>query len=99
MIVLNALSPVYPLTKEISIELTNTLNKAIDKFGNYEDLSMMMKRYRDILINKTPNMVSETDASVEKIEKKVIPIEKKKKKSKERRRVGFIYFRKKEANP
>jgi pyruvate formate-lyase activating enzyme-like uncharacterized protein len=85
--VLNALSPVYPLSKENAQELTNTVNKAIDKFSNYEDLSMMMKRYRDILTNKMPSMASETDISVEKSEKKVVPVEKKKKKSKERRRV------------
>jgi hypothetical protein len=84
---LNALSPVYPLTRENAVELTNVLNKAIDRYANYEDLSMMMKRYRDILINKTPNMNSENEGSVEKSEKKVNPAERKKKKSKERRRV------------
>ncbi len=84
---MNALSPVYPLTRENAVELTNVLNKAIDRYANYEDLSMMMKRYRDILINKTPNMNSENEGSVEKSEKKVNPAERKKKKSKERRRV------------
>lgn len=59
--------------------MTNTLEKAIDKFSNYEDLSMMMNRYKDILINKTPGMQTEKDTSIEKN-----LIDKKKKKSKER---------------
>ena len=86
---MNEISSVYPVSKENALELTKSLKNALDKFNNYEDLSMMMKRYKDILVNKTPNMITETDASVEKSDKKFNG-EKKKKKSKETKRNVLI---------
>ncbi len=51
------------------MDLTNYLSKALDKFNNYDDLSMMMKRYRDILITKTPNLSSDSEFAGEKTDK------------------------------
>lgn len=74
---LNTISSVYPPTKEIANELTSAIEKALDKFENYEDLSMIMKRYRDILYMKKMNLMTETEITGEK-EEKVEKVEKEK---------------------
>lgn len=42
-------------------DLSSFISKAVDKFAIYDDLSMMMKRYRDILQAKTPNLSSDSE--------------------------------------
>ena len=65
MIVLNSISSVYPPTKEIAMDLTTSLTKALDKFKDYPDLLMRMTRYRDILVVNTPSLKSENDNAFE----------------------------------
>lgn len=66
---LNSISAVYPPTREVAVDLTTSLTNALDKFSSYEDLFMMMKRYRDILTTKTVNLPAESDISGDKSEK------------------------------
>jgi hypothetical protein len=60
---------VYPPTKEIANELTAAIEKALDKFESYEDLSMSMKRYKDILYMKKMNLMTEVEITGVKEEK------------------------------
>lgn len=66
---LNTISSVYPPTKEIANELTASIEKALEKFDTYEDLSMIMKRYKDILYMKKINLMSENEITGDKEEK------------------------------
>ncbi len=59
----------YPPTKEIANELTAAIEKALDKFESYEDLSMSMKRYKDILYMKKMNLMTEVEITGVKEEK------------------------------
>jgi hypothetical protein len=88
--VLNTISSVYPPTKEIANELTNSIEKALDKFETYEDLTMIMKRYRDILYARKQNLPFESEITgegekeKEREKEKSTSRDKKKKRSRER---------------
>ncbi len=79
---LNTISSVYPATKEIANELTAAIEKALDKFESYEDLSMSMKRYKDILFMKKMNLMTEVEITGVKEEKSEKTVEKDKSVSK-----------------
>ncbi len=69
IIVLNLINSVYPPIKEIANELTASIDKALEKFEGYEDLTMMMKRYRDILLIKKTSLPYENEITGENKEK------------------------------
>lgn len=64
---LNIISHVYPPTKEIAFDLTKYIGQSVEKFEKYDDLAMMMKRYKDILSGKMNNLPSESDFTGEKL--------------------------------
>lgn len=69
---LNDINTVYPPIKEIANELITSIEKATEKFSTYYDLTMRMKRYRDILLAKKGSLPYESEIigeSKEKVEK------------------------------
>jgi hypothetical protein len=49
--------------------LIAVIEKALEKFESYEDLMMIMKRYKDILYMKKMNLMTETEITGDKEEK------------------------------
>jgi len=64
---LNSIISVYPTSKEIGNGFISAINDALEKFTAYENLMIMMKRYRDIIITKLPNLPFETNEPEKKI--------------------------------
>lgn len=69
---MNSIISVYPVTKEHANGLISSITKVVKKFINYNDLYIMMVRYKDILTNRLPNLLNEispTEKLNEKSEK------------------------------
>ncbi len=85
---MNTIFSVYPPTKEISNDLINAMEKAIDKFQEYKDLTTYIGRYKTFLDAKKSSLPSEQEIIGEKQEKleKEKSLSKEKKKKRERSR-------------
>ena len=94
---MNSIISVYPTTKEIGNGFITAINDALEKFSSYENLLIMMKRYRDIIITKLPTLPFESNEPEKKLEVAKKP-EKRRSKPKDRGRSkeGEREYRKKE---
>lgn len=81
---LNSIKSVYPTSKEIGNAFITAINDSLEKFSSYENLLIMMKRYRDIIINKLPNLPSETNELERSMENQAIKVDRERKRSKHR---------------
>jgi hypothetical protein len=75
LIILFTINSIYPSTKEIANDILEAIEVAIEKFTEYEDLKLMMTRFKDILNNKRQHLPSENEitdiALKEKNEKEI----------------------------
>jgi hypothetical protein len=61
LIILFTINSIYPSTKEIANDILESIEAAIEKFSEYEDLKLMMTRFKDILNNKRQHLPSENE--------------------------------------
>ena len=64
LIVLHAISAVYPISKENGKDLLKAILEAKEKLSDYDDLTMMVKRYTDNLSQKLEILPSETEVGI-----------------------------------